>query len=91
MGFQTIEYAVQGWHGITRASFCPWKSKFGGMEVSAVKRLTELAEKNRQLKHSGSGRRELRRCSNEKVVMMCPRLLYQTQCESSVDCGFQRG
>jgi len=27
-------------HGITRASFYRWKSKFGGMEVSEAKRLT---------------------------------------------------
>ena len=38
-------------HGITRACFYRWKSKFGGMEVSEAKRLRQLEEENRQLKH----------------------------------------
>jgi putative transposase len=38
-------------HGITRACFYRWKSKFGGMEVSKAKRLRRLEEENRQLKH----------------------------------------
>ena len=37
--------------GITRASFYRWKSKYGGMEVSEAKRLRQLEEENRQLKH----------------------------------------
>ena len=38
-------------HGITRASFYRWKSKYGGMELSEAKRLRQLEEENRQLKH----------------------------------------
>jgi putative transposase len=38
-------------HGITRACFYRWKSKFGGMELIEVKRLRALEEENRQLKH----------------------------------------
>jgi putative transposase len=38
-------------HGITRACFHRWKSKFGGMEVSEAKRLRQLEEENGQLKH----------------------------------------
>src|ERR1051326_7023589 len=38
-------------HGITRACFYRWKSKFGGMEVSEARRLRALEEENRQLKH----------------------------------------
>jgi putative transposase len=38
-------------HGITRACFSRWKSKFGGMEVSEARRLRALEEENRQLKH----------------------------------------
>ena len=38
-------------HGITRASFYRWKSKYSGMEVSEAKRLRQLEEENRQLKH----------------------------------------
>jgi putative transposase len=38
-------------HGITRASFYRWKSKYGGMDGSEAKRLRSLEEENRQLKH----------------------------------------
>ena len=38
-------------HGITRASFYRWKSKYGGMDKSEARRLRTLEEENRQLKH----------------------------------------
>ena len=38
-------------HGITRASFYRWKSKYGGMDASEARRLRALEEENRQLKH----------------------------------------
>ena len=38
-------------HGITRACFYRWKSKYGGMDGSEAKRLRSLEEENRQLKH----------------------------------------
>jgi putative transposase len=38
-------------HGITRGSLYRWKAKYGGMEVSEVRRLRQLEEENRQLKH----------------------------------------
>ena len=38
-------------HGITRACFYRWKSKYGGMDGSEAKRLRALEEENRQLKH----------------------------------------
>ena len=39
-------------HGITRGSLYRWKAKYGGMEVSEVRRLRALEEENRQLKHA---------------------------------------
>ena len=38
-------------HGIARACFYRWKNKYGGMELSEAKRLRQLEEENRQLKH----------------------------------------
>jgi putative transposase len=38
-------------HGITRASFYRWKSKYGGLELSEAKRLKQLEDENRHLKH----------------------------------------
>lgn len=37
-------------YGISSATFYNWKSKYGGMEASDVKRLRELEEENRRLK-----------------------------------------
>ena len=37
-------------HGISNATFYKWKSKYGGMESSDIKRLKELEEENRHLK-----------------------------------------
>jgi putative transposase len=38
-------------HGISRPTFYGWRSKFGGMSVSEAKRLHQLEEENRRLKH----------------------------------------
>ncbi|SHF09392.1 putative transposase [Vibrio gazogenes DSM 21264] len=37
-------------HGISSATYYNWKSKYGGMEASDVKRLKELEEENVKLK-----------------------------------------
>lgn len=38
-------------HGFSKASFYKWKAKYSGMSVSELKRLKELEEENRRLKH----------------------------------------
>ena len=38
-------------HGISDATFYNWKAKYGGMAASDVKRLKQLEEENRRLKH----------------------------------------
>ena len=37
-------------HGISDATFYNWKSKYGGLETSDVKKLKELEEENSRLK-----------------------------------------
>ena len=37
-------------HGVSSALFYKWRSKFGGMDASMMKRLKELEEENRRLK-----------------------------------------
>lgn len=37
-------------HGISDATFYNWKSKYGGMEASDVRRLKDLEDENAQLK-----------------------------------------
>jgi putative transposase len=37
-------------HGISDASFYNWCAKYGGMDVSMMKRMKELEEENRHLK-----------------------------------------
>lgn len=37
-------------HGISSATYYNWKSKYGGMESSDIKRLKDLEEENNKLK-----------------------------------------
>ena len=37
-------------HGMNDASFYNWQAKYGGMDVSMMKRMKELEEENRRLK-----------------------------------------
>ncbi len=37
-------------HGMSQATFYKWRSKFGGMDVSLMKRLKELEAENARLK-----------------------------------------
>jgi putative transposase len=37
-------------HGVSEATFDNWKAKYGGMQVSEVKRLKDLEDENRRLK-----------------------------------------
>ena len=38
-------------HEISEATYYQWKSKYGGMEAADIRRLRELEEENRRLKH----------------------------------------
>lgn len=38
-------------HGISDATFYNWRRKYGGMDVSEARRLRQLEEENRRLKH----------------------------------------
>jgi putative transposase len=38
-------------HGISSATLYNWKSKYGGLESSQLKRIKELEEENNKLKH----------------------------------------
>ena len=37
-------------HGISDATFYTWRSKYGGLEISEMRRLKQLEEENRRLK-----------------------------------------
>jgi putative transposase len=37
-------------HGFSDASFYTWRSKYGGMEVSEIKRMKDLEQENARLK-----------------------------------------
>jgi putative transposase len=37
-------------HGFSKATYYKWKARYGGMDVSALKRLKELEAENRRLK-----------------------------------------
>ena len=37
-------------HGISQSAFFRWKSKYGGLEASELRRIKQLEEENRRLK-----------------------------------------
>ena len=37
-------------HGVSSATFCKWKAKYGGLDVSDAKRLKALEDENAKLK-----------------------------------------
>ena len=47
-GLKVTEICRQ--HGISEQTFYRWKSKYGGMSVSEIKRLKDLEAENRRLK-----------------------------------------
>jgi putative transposase len=38
-------------HGITPQTYYRWKSKYGGLEGSEIRKLRQLEDENRRLKH----------------------------------------
>ena len=38
-------------HGISDATYYKWKAKYGGLEISEARRLRQLEDENRRLKH----------------------------------------
>ena len=38
-------------YGLSQAAFYKWRQRYGGMDASELKRLKELEEENRKLKH----------------------------------------
>ncbi len=38
-------------HGFTDQTYYRWKAKYGGLEVSEARRLRQLEDENRRLKH----------------------------------------
>ena len=48
-GIRTAEICRK--HGISDATYYKWKAKYGGLEVSEARRLRQLEDENRRLKH----------------------------------------
>ena len=47
-GLSTVDICRK--HGVSKASYYAWKSKYGGLEVSEAKRLRALEDENGKLK-----------------------------------------
>ena len=48
-GVPTAELSRQ--HGVSDATIYKWKAKYSGMEVSDVRKMRQLEDENRRLKH----------------------------------------
>ena len=59
-------------HGISSATFYAWKSKFGGMEASDIKRMRDLEHENALLKQNvcglKPGKSALEGCDRKKAL-----------------------
>ena len=44
--------AVCAKHNVSEATFCKWRSKYGGMDVNEARRLRALEEENHRLKRA---------------------------------------
>ena len=49
VGAKTADLARK--HGVSEATLYNWKAKYGGMDVSDAKKLKQLEDENRRLKH----------------------------------------
>jgi putative transposase len=47
---QRVEDLVRK-HGISKATFYTWRKRYQGMDIKSLKRLKELEQENKQLKH----------------------------------------
>ena len=54
-------------HGMSEATFYKWRSKFGGMDASLMKRMKELEEENRRLKKMYAEERLVSEISKEAL------------------------
>ena len=55
-------------HGMSDATFCKWRAKFGGMDVSMMARLKELEDENRRLKKMYAEERLKAEVLNEAIT-----------------------
>src|SRR5271169_629535 len=59
-------------HGISDAAFYTWRKKYGGLEVSEMRRLRQLEEENRRLKSivadQGTGYSGAQGCAGKKRI-----------------------
>jgi putative transposase len=49
-GAEQLQPHWRRWHSISDVTFYTWRSKYGGLEVSEMRRLRQLEEENRRLK-----------------------------------------
>jgi len=65
-------------HGMSNACFYQWRSKFGGMDASMMKRLKELEDENRRLKKMYADERLKAEMVQEAFLLsharMCPKI-----------------
>ena len=58
-------------HGISSASFYKWRTMFGGMDVSLMKRMKELEDENRRIKKMYAEEKLKAEIANEIIEKSC--------------------
>lgn len=59
-------------HGISAAAFYKWRSRYGGMDASMLKRMKELEQENARLKKMYAESQ-----MHQQILLACLRTMYQ--------------
>ena len=73
-------------HEISDATYYKWKTKYGGMEAADIRRLRELEEENRRLKHMYAELSLEHRILKEVLEKSC-----KARAQTAVACGLAPG
>jgi putative transposase len=73
-------------HEISDATYYKWKTEYGGMEAADIRRLRELEEENRRLKHMYAELSLEHRILKEVLEKSC-----KARGQTAVDCGLAPG
>ena len=73
-------------HELSEATYYKWKAKYGGMEAADIKRLRELEEENRRLKHMYAELSLDHQILKEVLTKRCSQKSFKAGSQAKVDC-----
>ncbi|UII30912.1 IS3 family transposase [Fulvivirga ulvae] len=81
-------------HGVSQASFYKWRQRFGGMEASELRKLKDLEEENRRLKHMYAelalDLKLAKEIIEKKPLKPCHKKQLVKEVQKELNCGISR-